>query len=259
MGRLQEFLGDLQSAGETPETLLGVGFFASRQALPPNPGIEVDVVPPFLKAMLLEQVAQGQISPLAAENIFLGSSPQSSKVKPAIAAGGKFGDTFASDASDQVIEQVSRWLLVGLHPAAFSGQGDEVTGQLLAGELAEAQSLGEAVYALMRKVFTKVFGLRASAVVFLLDAKLISRYFQSLAQWSVRRGQTSALTAFASADADSQMKHVLTEILRWAAEEGLHSRLVFVCQSEADHHSLVVASRALVLQSALCQDLFFRL
>ena len=252
--RLHEFLSGVRASGESLESVVGVGLFAGQAAPPPHEGLELVVSPPFLKPQLLAEIGRGRLHPLSYQPLFLGASEGWSGSTPsAVSAAPGVDPEVLSTAS------IKRWILLGIHPVLLFSNKKFAEAAQFPAEYTDMQSIEEGVAVLLRGLFNKVMGLRASAVLFLLDSNLLRQFFQEIAQWRQSSGSSRSFQDYLDRDEVAQKSLLLREIVSWIAEEVLHPKVAVLCENTHQWRALMADARHLLLKSPACRDVMFRI
>ena len=248
--RLHEFLGGVRASGESIDSVVGVGLFSAQAAAAPNEGIELQVSPSFLKPHLLAEVGRGRLQPLSYQPIFLGTSE---------GWDGRFSNIPNQGDEAFGTYAIKRWIVLGIHPILLTPQKKFAEASQFPLEYADMQSIEEGVAVLLRGLFNKAMGLRASAVVFLLDSSLLQQFFQEIALWRQAASSLHSFQEYLRLDVEQQKSLLLKEIVSWTAEEVLHPKVAILCENATQWRELMTDARQLLVKSAACREVMFRI
>jgi len=246
------FLRELSRDGELPDSVLGLGFFASQSTTsdPSAPGVDFNVSPLFLKESLMRAMAREALLPISPDPIFLGAAD------------------FASDSGrlrilrrrPEVVDvrSIRRWILSGVHPY-FGTLNSTHSAPGCLREISEAQGISDAVSVMLREMFRRVLNLRASTVVLAPDTEMLENFFSALARWRLSHGNFIRLRDYLRLRPSDRIELILREILVWLVEESLNDRVTVLCRTMVEHEQLILASRYILRNTAISQPIQFRL
>jgi hypothetical protein len=246
------FLSELSRNGELPESVLGLGFYASQPASGAGgTGVDLSVSPVFLRETLMRAMAREALIPFSAEPMFLGAS--------------EFGDDKSrtsllkrrSDLMD--VRSIRRWILSGVHPVFADPKQALGVAPWCLQEIAEIQGISDAVAILLREMFRRVLNLRASTVILAPDTEMLETYFSALARWRLSQGNFVRLRDYLRLRPVDRIELILREILVWLVEESLNDRVTVLCRTMVEHEQLILASRYILRNTAISQPIQFRL
>lgn len=250
--RLNMFLSELSRNGELPDSVLGLGFFATQPAASQAQiGVNLSVSPVFLRETLLRAMAREALLPFSSDPIFLGATD--------------FGEDRGRskllrrrvEVSD--VRSIRRWILSGVHPFFINPEQSSGTAPWCLREVSEAQGISDAVALLLREMFRRVLNLRASTVVLAPDTEMLETYFSALARWRLSQGNFVRLRDYLRLRPADRIEMILREILVWLVEESLNDRVTMLCRTMTEHEQLVLASRYILRNTAISQPIQFRL
>lgn len=250
--RLNMFLNELSRHGELPESVLGLGFYATEPASGDGAtGVNLSVSPVFLKETLMRAMAREALLPFSADPMFLGASD--------------FGDDKGrlsilkrkSDALD--VRSIRRWILSGVHPHFTDAQQGSAVAPWCLKEIAEVQGVSDAVAIVLREMFRRALNLRASTVILAPDTQMLEAYFSALARWRLSQGNFVRLRDYLRLRPVDRIELILKEILVWLVEESLNDRVTMLCRTMVEHEQLILASRYILRNTAISQPIQFRL
>ncbi len=250
--RLNMFLSELSRNGELPESVLGLGFFATQPAQSPGgTGVDLTVSPVFLRETLMRSMAREALIPFSAEPMFLGAS--------------EFGDeknrTLLLKRKSELMDvrSIRRWILSGVHPFFTDPQQPAGVAPWCLQEVAEVQGISDAVAIHLREMFRRVLNLRASTVILAPDTEMLETYFSALARWRLSQGNFVRLRDYLRLRPADRIELILREILVWLVEESLNDRVTMLCRTMLEHEQLILASRYILRNTAISQPIQFRL
>lgn len=250
--RLNMFLSELSRNGELPESVLGLGFYASQPAQGLGAtGVDLTVSPVFLRETLMRAMAREVLMPFSAEPMFLGAS--------------EFGDdknrnSLLKRRSDLMdVRSIRRWILSGVHPFFADPKQPAGVAPWCLPEIGEVQGVSDAVAILLREMFRRVLNLRASTVILAPDTEMLETYFSALARWRLSQGNFVRLRDYLRLRPVDRIELILREVLVWLVEESLNDRVTMLCRTMVEHEQLILASRYILRNTAISQPIQFRL
>ncbi len=250
--RLNMFLSEMARNGELPDSVLGLGFFATQPAVTTQAGgVTLSVSPVFLKDTLLKAIAREAMLPFSADPIFLGATDFSEE------RGRSRLLRRRSDVLD--VRSIRRWILSGVHPFFINPQQSSGPAPWCLREISECQGISDAVAVMLREMFRRVLNLRASTVVLAPDTEMLETYFSALARWRLSQGNFVRLRDYLRLRPSDRIELILKEILVWLVEESLNDRVTMLCRTAIEHDQLVLASRYILRNTAISQPIQFRL
>ena len=250
--RLNMFLSEMARNGELPDSVMGLGFFATQPATGPAAnGVNLSVSPVFLRETLLRAIAREALLPFSSDPIFLGAAD--------------FGDERnrsrllrrRSETLD--VRSIRRWILSGVHPFFLNPEQSSGAAPWCLREISETQGVSDAVSVMLREMFRRVLNLRASTVVLAPDTEMLEAYFSALARWRLSQGNFVRLRDYLRLRPSDRIELILKEILVWLVEESLNDRVTVLCRTTLEHDQLVLASRYILRNTAISQPIQFRL
>lgn len=250
--RLNSFLNELSRDGEVPDSVLGLGFFATQPSVSASQyGINLSVSPIFLRETLLRALAREALLPFSADPVFLGAVD--------------FGDSRnrigllrrRPDVMD--VRSIKRWILSGVHPFFMNPDQSSGAAPWCLREIAEIQGISDAVAVMLREMFRRVLNLRVSTVVLAPDTEMLETYYSALARWRLSQGNFARLRDYLRLRPSERIELILKEILVWLVEESLNDRVTILCRTTTEHDQLVLASRYILRNTAISQPIQFRL